>query len=137
MTRFEIWEGDEEALVSLTIRMNEAPKALSMIEEEKKGSIVVLNAGGQYCHLIARRVREAGVRSIIREGKVALKDLVGAKGIIISGGPNSVYEPDAPQISENIFKRMDIYWFVLCPIFSSHLARRCLRADIGVWRSME
>lgn len=74
-----------------------------MIEDEQIGSIVVINAGGQYCHLIARRVREAGVRSIIREGNVRLKDLEGAKGIIISGGPNSVYEPNAPKISENIF----------------------------------
>ncbi len=75
-----------------------------MIEDDKKGSIIVLNAGGQYCHLIARRVREAGVRSVIREGRVHLNDLIGAKGIIISGGPNSVYEPDAPEISEDIFK---------------------------------
>src|SRR6266446_5007525 len=75
-----------------------------MIEDDKKGSIIVLNAGGQYCHLIARRVREAGVRSVIREGRVHLNDLIGAKGIIISGGPNSVYETDAPEISEDIFK---------------------------------
>src|SRR6266404_3492513 len=76
----------------------------SMIQDENKDAIVVVNAGGQYCHLIARRVREAGVRSVIREGRVRLQDLSGAKGIIISGGPNSVYEPDAPEISEDIFK---------------------------------
>jgi len=75
-----------------------------MMENEQNGSIVVVNAGGQYCHLIARRVREAGVRSIIREGNVSVTDLAGAKGIIISGGPNSVYEPDAPEISDDIFK---------------------------------
>jgi GMP synthase (glutamine-hydrolysing) len=75
-----------------------------MIEDDNNGSIVVVNAGGQYCHLIARRVREAGVRSIIRDGKVSLADLTGAKGIIISGGPNSVYEPDAPEITDNVFK---------------------------------
>jgi len=74
-----------------------------MIENENQDSIIVLNAGGQYCHLIARRVREAGVRSVIREGRLAGSDLSGAKGVIISGGPNSVYDPDAPEISDAIF----------------------------------
>jgi GMP synthase (glutamine-hydrolysing) len=74
-----------------------------MIGEEAKGSIVVINAGGQYCHLIARRVREAGVRSIICSGTTDFRSLSAAKGIIISGGPNSVYDPDAPEISKTIF----------------------------------
>lgn len=74
-----------------------------MIDEEHDPSILVINAGGQYCHLIARRVREAGVRSIIRDGSDNFEDLKGLRGIIISGGPNSVYEPDAPKITERIF----------------------------------
>ena len=74
-----------------------------MIGEEKNGSIIVVNAGGQYCHLIARRIREEGVRSIICDGHADFENLAGAKGIIISGGPNSVYAPDAPAISERIF----------------------------------
>lgn len=75
-----------------------------MIDDEQTGSIAIIDAGGQYCHLIARRVREAGVRSIIRTGNVSLGDIAGVKGIIISGGPNSVYERDAPEISDNLFK---------------------------------
>lgn len=75
-----------------------------MSNDEQKGSIVIIDAGGQYCHLIARRVREAGVRSIIRSGRVRVEDLTGTKGIIISGGPNSVYEPNAPLISDSVFQ---------------------------------
>jgi GMP synthase (glutamine-hydrolysing) len=70
----------------------------------KKGPILIVDAGGQYCHLIARRVREAGVRSIIRGESVRLDELNDAKGIIISGGPNSVYDPDAPKIPKAILQ---------------------------------
>ncbi len=65
--------------------------------------IIVLNAGGQYCHLIARRVRGLGVSAEIRDLETAAEELRGAKGIVISGGPSSVYEEDSPTADPGIF----------------------------------
>ncbi len=63
----------------------------------------MLDTGGQYCHLIARKVRELGVYSEIRPSETPAAELRGARGIIISGGPASVYEPGAPQVDPGIF----------------------------------
>jgi GMP synthase (glutamine-hydrolysing) len=71
---------------------------------QSKNQIIVINAGGQYCHMITRRVREAGVHAVICSPKDALDLLPDARGIIISGGPNSVYAPDAPHFSEKLFQ---------------------------------
>jgi len=60
--------------------------------------ITVLDAGGQYCHLIARKVRELGVYAEVAASETAATELAGRKGIIISGGPSSVYDPGSPTI---------------------------------------
>jgi GMP synthase (glutamine-hydrolysing) len=65
--------------------------------------ITVLDAGGQYCHLIARRVRELGVYAEVRPSDTPAPDLAGRKGIIISGGPSSVYEPGSPTVDPAVF----------------------------------
>jgi len=52
--------------------------------------ITVLDAGGQYCHLIARKVRELGVYAEVAPSETPAAELAGRKGIIISGGPSSV-----------------------------------------------
>jgi len=65
--------------------------------------IVVLDAGGQYCHLIARKVRDLGVYSEVRPSETPAADLAGVKGLIISGGPNSVYDPSSPTVDPAIF----------------------------------
>jgi GMP synthase (glutamine-hydrolysing) len=69
--------------------------------------IVVLDAGGQYCHLIARKVRDLGVYSEVRASETPAADLAGAKGLIISGGPNSVYDPSSPTVDPAIFHPRD------------------------------
>lgn len=61
--------------------------------------IIVLDFGSQYNELIARRIREFGVYSELLPGSTALAEIQAmpeVKGIIFSGGPNSVYEPGAP-----------------------------------------
>jgi len=52
--------------------------------------IAILDFGSQYMHLIARRVRQLGVRSVIYPTDVNAHDLHDAVGIILSGGPQSV-----------------------------------------------
>lgn len=60
--------------------------------------ITVLDAGGQYCHLIARKVRELGVYAEVAASETPASALTGRKGIIISGGPSSVYGAGSPTI---------------------------------------
>ena len=69
--------------------------------------IIVLDAGGQYCHLIARKVRDLGVYSEVRASETPAAELAGAKGLIISGGPNSVYDPASPTVDPAIFNLGD------------------------------
>lgn len=66
--------------------------------------IIVLDTGGQYCHLITRKIRELGVYSEIRPSETPAAELRGAKGIVISGGPASVYENGSPQVDPAIFE---------------------------------
>lgn len=64
--------------------------------------ITVLDAGGQYCHLIARKVRDLGVYAEVAPSDTPASELAGRKGIIISGGPASVYDPSSPTIDPAI-----------------------------------
>jgi GMP synthase (glutamine-hydrolysing) len=63
------------------------------------GGVVVLDFGGQYTQLIARRVREQKVFSSILPCTTSLEEIrkLEPAGIILSGGPSSVYDPDAPK----------------------------------------
>ncbi|MCS7314099.1 MAG: glutamine-hydrolyzing GMP synthase [Bryobacterales bacterium] len=65
--------------------------------------ITVLDAGGQYCHLIARKVRESGVYADVRPAPTPASALAGRRGLIISGGPSSVYEAGSPSVDPGIF----------------------------------
>ncbi len=65
--------------------------------------ITVLDTGGQYCHLIARKVRELGVYAEVRRSEIPASELAGRKGIIISGGPSSVYDSGSPTVDPGIF----------------------------------
>ncbi len=65
--------------------------------------IIVLDFGSQYTHLLARRVRELKVFSEIMAPTVSSDELRKAKGIILSGGPKSVYEKDAVAFNPELF----------------------------------
>ncbi|MBV6340006.1 glutamine-hydrolyzing GMP synthase [Candidatus Magnetobacterium casense] len=65
--------------------------------------IAILNAGGQYCHLIARKIRELGVFTEITDFNTPPDNLVDVSGIVLSGGPQSVYIPDSPRVAEGLF----------------------------------
>src|SRR5213075_2825238 len=67
--------------------------------------IPFLDFGAQYAQLIARRVREQGVYSELVRPDISLDELkkMRPKGLILSGGPSSVYEPGAPKCDPRIF----------------------------------
>ena len=65
--------------------------------------ITVLDAGGQYCHLIARKVRDLGVYAEVRISETPAAELAGRKGLIISGGPSSVYDRGSATVDPAIF----------------------------------
>jgi GMP synthase (glutamine-hydrolysing) len=64
--------------------------------------ITVLDAGGQYCHLIARKIRDLGVYADVRPSDTPASELAGRKGLIISGGPDSVYDAGSATIDPAI-----------------------------------
>ena len=66
--------------------------------------VVVLDFGGQYAQLIARRVRDLGVYCEIKSYKTDPEELRDCKGILFTGGPNSVYAQDAPLCSKEVFE---------------------------------
>ncbi|MDD3416254.1 MAG: glutamine-hydrolyzing GMP synthase, partial [Lachnospiraceae bacterium] len=72
----------------------------------KKEMIIVLDFGGQYNQLVARRVRECNVYCEIYSYKTDLEKIkaMNPKGIILTGGPNSCYEADSPTYSKALFE---------------------------------
>lgn len=68
--------------------------------------IIVIDFGGQYNQLVARRVRECNVYCEIYSYKTALEQIksMNPKGIILTGGPNSCYEPDSPTCTRELFE---------------------------------
>ncbi|WP_251444965.1 glutamine-hydrolyzing GMP synthase [Vermiculatibacterium agrestimuris] len=69
-------------------------------------TVIVLDFGGQYNQLIARRVRECGVYCEVKPCTVSLEELRAMEpiGIIFTGGPGSVYDPKAPQADPGLFQ---------------------------------
>src|SRR3954465_14562218 len=73
---------------------------------ERRDLILILDFGGQYTQLIARRVREQNVYSEIHPFNVPLAKIreLAPRGIILSGGPASCYDPAAPKISNEVYE---------------------------------
>ncbi|CCI28667.1 GMP synthase (glutamine-hydrolyzing) (Glutamine amidotransferase) (GMP synthetase) [Microcystis aeruginosa PCC 9808] len=67
--------------------------------------IIILDFGSQYSELIARRIRETNVYSEVLSYRTSAEQLaqINPKGIILSGGPNSVYDPGAPHCDPEIW----------------------------------
>src|SRR6201987_3465144 len=80
-----------------------------MVEEQRKpnserGGVVVLDFGGQYTQLIARRIREQQVFSSVLPCTTTLDEIrkLEPTGIVLSGGPSSVYDAEAPKCDVNV-----------------------------------
>ncbi|MHB8525388.1 MAG: glutamine-hydrolyzing GMP synthase [Candidatus Acidiferrales bacterium] len=71
-----------------------------------RGGVVVLDFGGQYTQLIARRIREQEVFSAILPCNTSMDDIkrLQPSGIVLSGGPSSVYDADAPDCDAQILQ---------------------------------
>jgi GMP synthase (glutamine-hydrolysing) len=84
-----------------------APARAPSAESAHRARILVLDFGGQYTQLIARRVREAGVYSEIfaHDAPQAAIDAFDPAGIILSGGPESVHAAGSPQVSDAVLAR--------------------------------
>ena len=70
-------------------------------------TVLILDFGGQYNQLIARRVRELGVYCEVHPYHRAMEKLAELRpiGVIFTGGPNSVYLPDSPHVDPELFRR--------------------------------
>ena len=90
-------------------------------------TIIILDFGSQYTQLIARRVREQGVYCEIHPfhlstGEIAAKR---PKGVILSGGPSSVTDEDAPRVSADFYEKVD------APILGICYGMQLVAADLG------
>ena len=76
------------------------------MKKNSKQTVVVLDFGGQYKELIARRVRELKVHSQILPGNTPIERLkeIAPAGIILTGGPHSVYEDGSPRADKELFE---------------------------------
>jgi GMP synthase (glutamine-hydrolysing) len=76
------------------------------LEKELAGGVAVLDFGGQYAHLICRRVRSLGVYAALLPHDTKLSELeeTGVAGVILSGGPASVYSEGAPEADPGLFR---------------------------------
>ncbi len=99
-------------------------------------TIAIIDFGSQYGQLIARRVREHNVFSRIYQPNITAGELSkhGVKGIILSGGPASVYSENAPACDERIFK-LGVPILGIC--YGMQIGCKILGADIAPAQSRE
>ena len=93
--------------------------------------ILILDFGSQYTQLIARRVREQGVYCEIVPFNCPLEGIIARqpKGVILSGGPNSVYETDAPQVAADFYEKIDAPLLGIC--YGMQLLAKDLQGEVA------
>ncbi|MEJ7577874.1 MAG: glutamine-hydrolyzing GMP synthase [Pyrinomonadaceae bacterium] len=96
-------------------------------ENNSHDAIIVLDFGSQYTQLIARRVREAGVYCEILPFNALWTEISAKnpKGIILSGGPASVFAQDAPRPSAHLLKQAE------CPVLGICYGLQVIAAEVG------
>ncbi|MDQ3220476.1 MAG: glutamine-hydrolyzing GMP synthase, partial [Acidobacteriota bacterium] len=89
--------------------------------------ILILDFGSQYTQLIARRVREQGVYCEIHPFHLPVEEIIkkNPKGIILSGGPSSVSDEDAPRLSADFYEKVD------SPILGICYGMQLIAVDLG------
>jgi len=98
-----------------------------MEKQMKSDLILILDFGSQYTQLIARRLREAGVYCEILPFSTATEkvQLLNPCGIILSGGPASVYDADAPRLADGFIERIG------CPLLGICYGLQLLAVALG------
>lgn len=97
-------------------------------------AIAVIDFGSQYAHLIANRIRRLKAYAEILLPETPLKEFSKFKGIILSGGPQSVYEKGAPTIDKKIFS-LGIPILGLC--YGHQLIARLLGGEVAAGQTKE
>jgi len=95
--------------------------------------IIVLDFGSQYAHLIAKRFRALGYYSEIALPSASLSEIEGAKGIVLSGGPASVYDANVPAFNKSILDS-DIPILGLCyghQLMAQHYGGKVEKGETG------
>ena len=111
--------------------------ALGYEMEMKHDEVIpILDFGSQYAQLIARRVREKGVYSVLVRPDVMPEELkrLNARGLILSGGPSSVYEEGAPRCHPGIF---DLGVPILGICYGMQLGAQTLGGQVRAAKSRE
>ncbi|NMG21445.1 glutamine-hydrolyzing GMP synthase [Brasilonema bromeliae] len=90
---------------AVTLPTEQAPQKVESLGQLNRQMIVILDFGSQYSELIARRIRETQVYSEVLSYRTTAEQLrqLNPKGIIFSGGPNSVYDTGAPRCDPEIW----------------------------------
>ena len=90
-------------------------------------TIIILDFGSQYTQLIARRVREQGVYCEIHPFHLSPDEIAAKqpKGVILSGGPSSVTDEDAPRVSDDFYEK------IAAPILGICYGMQLVAADLG------
>ncbi|ARU61161.1 GMP synthase (glutamine-hydrolyzing) [Tumebacillus avium] len=101
---------------------------------DNKEIVVVLDFGGQYNQLITRRIRELNVYSELMPFQTTAEELkkLNLKGIVFSGGPNSVYADGAPKVDPAIFE-LGVPILGICygmQLMAHHFEAKVERADV-------
>ena len=90
---------------AVTLLTEQAPQKIASLGRLDRQMIVILDFGSQYSELIARRIRETQVYSEVLSYRTTIEQLrkLNPKGIILSGGPKSVYDKGAPHCNPEIW----------------------------------
>ena len=93
----------------------------------KRETVIVIDFGGQYNQLVARRVRECNVYCEIYSYRTDIETIkkMNPKGIILTGGPNSCYEPIPRLTRKNYSSLASRYWdYATAPADDAHFRRQ-------------
>ncbi|MCP4688526.1 MAG: glutamine-hydrolyzing GMP synthase [Desulfobacterales bacterium] len=94
----------------------------------KKAQVAVIDFGGQYAHLITKRLRHLGCYTVILSPEATAEEMAGLKGLILSGGPASVTDENAPSWNPAILQQ-SIPTLGLC--YGHHLMAHALGGKVG------
>jgi GMP synthase (glutamine-hydrolysing) len=97
------------------------------LAEQRHDTIIILDFGSQYTQLIARRIRESGVYCEIWPCHTPIERLraLRPRGLILSGGPSSVYDEGAPQLPSGLLEQLD------CPVLGICYGLQLITVALG------